>query len=78
MTSEVDEVTQRIATELRVTIARMKNAPTNAELAAKAGVSAMAMGRYLKGERAIPVPTYVAICQTLGANPGALMAEAMK
>lgn len=78
MTKEVDEVTQRIATELRVTIARMKSAPTNAEIASKAGISAMAMGRYLKGERAIPVPTYVAICAALGVDPGALMAAAMK
>jgi len=78
MTKNVDEITARIATELRVKIARMATPPTNAEIAARAGISAMAVGRYLKGERAIPVPVYVAICSALGVDPGELMAEAMK
>ncbi|WP_104086520.1 helix-turn-helix transcriptional regulator [Arthrobacter sp. GMC3] len=78
MTEKVSPVTVKIATELRVAIARMPEPPTNAEIATKAKISAMAVGRYLKGERAIPMPTYVAICEALGVNPAKIMADAMK
>lgn len=80
MSQNIDEVTAKIATELRVTRERMKKdiRPNNAELAAKVGISAMAIGRYMSGDRAIPVPTYMAICEALRVDPGALMAEAMK
>ncbi|MFJ3957733.1 helix-turn-helix domain-containing protein [Arthrobacter sp. NPDC090010] len=68
-----EEVTAQVAAELRVAKARMSKPPVNAHIAAIAGVSEVAIGRYLKGERAIPLPTFVAICFALGVDPGGIL-----
>lgn len=79
MEKETDELTSKIATELRVARERMKgHRPTGTELAKAAQVSAMAIGRYMNGERAIPVPTFVLICEAIGVSPGSILDAAMK
>lgn len=79
MDKEIDELTARIATELRVARERMAgHRPTNAELAAAAHVSGMAVGRYMDGSRAIPVPTFMLLCQAIGVTPGSILDAAMK
>lgn len=79
MDKEIDELTARIATELRVARERMVgHRPTNAELAAAAQVSGMAVGRYMDGSRAIPVPTFMLLCQAIGVTPGSILDAAMK
>lgn len=79
MDKETDELTVKIATELRVARERMAGPrPTNAEISKTAGVSAMAVGRYMDGSRAIPVPTFMLICQALGVNAGSILDAAMK
>lgn len=77
MDTEVVDTTQKIATQLRVAIAKKNTAPTNQEIAEKANISAMAVGRYLKGERAIPMPAYVAICAALEVDPVEIMRLAL-
>lgn len=77
MEKETDAVTVKIATELRVARERMTGRrPTNADLAKVAGVSPMAIGRYMSGERTIPVPTFLHICSALEADPGAIFRAA--
>ena len=79
MQKETDELTAKIATELRVARERMQgHRPAAAEIAKTAQVSAMAIGRYLNGERAIPVPTFVLICEAIGVSPGSILEAAMK
>lgn len=79
MEKETDAVTVKIATELRVARERMDGRrPTNADLAKAAGVSPMAIGRYMSGERVIPVPTFILICEALQADPGSILVAASK
>lgn len=79
METEIDDLTVKIATELRVARERMTGTrPTNADLAKAAHVSGMAVGRYMDGTRAIPVPTLVLICKALGVSPGSILDEALK
>lgn len=70
-----DAITAKIATELRVARERMNKGdrPTNLEIAEAVGISSMAVGRYLNGERQIPIPTFVGICQVLRINPGEIL-----
>jgi len=79
MEKEIDELTVMIATELRVARERMTGTrPTNAELAKAAHVSGMAVGRYMDGSRAIPVPTFALICKALGVSPGSILDAALQ
>ncbi|MGP5043511.1 hypothetical protein ACTXJR_05705 [Glutamicibacter ardleyensis] len=80
MVNKSDDVTAKIAVELRVARERMDKGirPSNSAIAAEAGITAMTVGRYLDGERAIPVPAFIAICSALCVDPGALMAKAMQ
>ena len=79
MDKETDELTVKIATELRVARERMIGPrPTNAELAKAAHVSGMAVGRYMDGSRAIPVPTFMLICQALRVTPGSILDAALQ
>ena len=79
MESEIDELTAKIATELRVARERMAGRrPSGPDLAKAAKVSAMAIGRYMNGERAIPVPTFILICNAIGVSPGSILDAAMK
>ena len=79
MQTNTDDFTGRIATELRVARERATGTrPNNADIAKSTGISAMAIGRYMNGERAIPVPAFVAICSVLGVSPGAVLDDAAK
>lgn len=74
MDKETDELTVKIATELRVARERMTGTRlTNQEISKRVGVSAMAVGRYMDGSRAIPVPTFMLICEALGVNAGSIL-----
>lgn len=69
-----DAVTAKIATELRVARERIQGErPTNTAIGKQVGISTMAVGRYLNGERAIPIPTFIAICRVLGVDPGQIL-----
>lgn len=77
MEKETDAVTVKIATELRVARERMAGRRlTNADLAKAAGISQMAVGRYMSGERAIPVPTFLLMCGALQVSPGSILESA--
>lgn len=79
METKRDAFTESIATELRVAQARPKGMrPTNADISRTTGISAMAVGRYMNGERAIPVPSFIAICEALGVSPGGVLDAAIK
>lgn len=79
MEKETDAVTARIATELRVARERLDGRRlTNAALAKEIGISQMAVGRYMSGERAIPVPTFLLMCAALRVNPGSILEAAGK
>lgn len=71
--------TKRIATELRVARERStRGRLTNADIAEAAGISPMAAGRYMNGEREIPLTTFMRICSVLGVSPGVILDEAGK
>jgi transcriptional regulator with XRE-family HTH domain len=45
-------------------------------LADSSGVTEASLLRYLNGQRDIPLPAFLAICEALGANPGSVMDRA--
>ena len=77
MEKETDAVTARIATELRVARERLDGRRmTNAALSREIDVPQMTVGRYMNGERAIPLPKFLLICAALRVNPGSILEAA--
>lgn len=78
MTKEVTEVTRKIAMQLRIAIAKKDTAPSNQWIADRTGITSMTVGRYLKGERDIPMPSFVAMCTALDVDPAKIMRLALE
>lgn len=77
MADQVMNTTEKIARQIRLAVAEKSVAPSNEKLARETGITAMSIGRYLKGERAIPMPAYVAICKALDLDPAEIMRSAL-
>lgn len=77
MTKEVMDTTEKIARQIRLAVAAKSVAPSNEWISKQTGITAMSIGRYLKGERAIPMPAYVAICKALELDPAEIMRSAL-
>ena len=77
MANEVIATTKKIAMQLRIAIARKDSAPSNQWIADRTGITAMTIGRYLKGERDIPMPSFVAICAALEIDPAEVLRSAL-
>jgi len=48
-----------------------------AELSRRSGIEYVTLGRYLRGERAIPVPVLYRLAEAIGTTVGKLITEAM-
>lgn len=77
MAKEVSDTTEKIARQIRLAIAEKSVAPSNEWVSKQTGITAMSIGRYLKGERAIPMPAYVAICKAFDLDPAEIMTLAL-
>lgn len=77
MTKQVTDTTEKIARQIRLAVAERSVAPSNEWISKKTGITAMSIGRYLKGERAIPMPAYVDICKALDLDPAEIMNSAL-
>lgn len=75
--NEQIDTTEKIARQIRLAVAEKSVAPSNEWLAKQTGLAAMSIGRYLKGERAIPMPAYVALCAALDIDPIEIMRLAL-
>lgn len=64
--------------QLRIAIAKKDTAPSNQWIADKTGITSMTIGRYLKGERDIPMPSFVAMCAALDIDPAKIMRLALE
>ena len=49
-----------------------ENKTTQELIASQVDVHVMTLGRYLRGERAMPVPVFLAICAALGESPASV------
>ena len=77
VTTTDSDTTEKIARQIRLAVAEKSIAPSNERLARETGLAAMSIGRYLKGERAIPMPSYVALCAALDIDPVEIMRLAL-
>lgn len=78
MAKDVVEITKKIAMQLRIAIAKKDIAPSNQWIADQTGITSMTIGRYLKGERDIPMPSFIAICAALELDPAVIMRLALE
>lgn len=62
---------QATATQVRVELATRDW--TQKDLAEKVGITRETLGRYLKGQRDMPMPTFYAIAEAFGYSPRELM-----
>lgn len=76
MTTQEMELQRAIAVEVKMEL--VSRDWTQADLAARAGVSRESMNRYMRNKVGMPVTTFGAICQALGVGPAEIMARAMK
>lgn len=77
MAKEISDTTEKIARQIRLAVAEKSIAPSNEKLARETGLASMSIGRYLKGERAIPMPAYIALCAALDIDPVEIMRLAL-
>jgi len=71
-----DPFTRALAREMR--IALDDAGMTRKALASAAGIPLRTMVRYLDAEREVPVPSFMALCRAMGADPMALLDSADK
>jgi Predicted transcriptional regulators len=71
-----ERIQAAIAAQVRAEIAAL--GWKQADLANKAGVPTSTLGRYLKGERDIPFPTFAEMAHALGLSPHELASRAQR
>ncbi|WP_082483006.1 helix-turn-helix domain-containing protein [Microbacterium sp. Leaf347] len=74
--SHMDKYVEAAAAELRAAQARARM--SDVALAAAAGIPAVTLRRYLKGERDAPLSVLFKIADALGVSAGGLLDDAMK
>ncbi|WP_268768733.1 MULTISPECIES: helix-turn-helix domain-containing protein [unclassified Microbacterium] len=72
----MDKYVEAAAAELRAAQARARM--SDVALAAAAGIPAVTLRRYLKGERDAPLSVLFKIADALGVSAGGLLDDAMK